>query len=597
MKFENVGGARIVEALTAGIYDGNSNCIREYVQNAVDSKSNLIEIEHLNEGQDIRIRDFGDGMDKEELYNALQFGYSKKSQTEIGWRGIGIYSAVPNFRTIHINTKKKGSNTKYHVTILCDEIRKGYLENSSLEEILEKGVPGEIEEIEDEAFKNGTEVILNNVEISQKKFFQEEALKNELIKVLPLPLAEGSLKSRIKAILEEEKVFEPDFKIKYNGEELNRPPIDYDLFDPESLSCGTLSADDKTKLFVFWALTSKANKELTGLHRGIIFKKKNFTIGDSSTVRRLFDGSYSYWNYGEIHILDPDIRENSARNNFEINSGHAEELFQKVRDLIEDIQRNNRKKSAMDKSKEIEKLKEAISKSDFRSAESMLKKIESSLERKVKGAENQSLVPYSDKLEQKAEEQLKEVKSISTKLSEKKQDKNEQSYREALNALPPGKRKIIEKKIEDPANYTIFTHLMQNVERSLRKKTGSTENEFYKLIKDIFQIEQGCNYEKVKSNAKLFLVDPNLISKGDSKSMGKDYPYRITGEFGHFLNELYQLFVNGEKHHSEVLHEAFTQNMTKIEQLEFYNDILRAIDLSEKIIAASKKRSEIGSLP
>jgi DNA mismatch repair ATPase MutL len=71
MKFENVGGARIVEALTAGIYDGNSNCIREYVQNAVDSKSNLIEIEHLNEGQDIRIRDFGDGMDKKELYDVV----------------------------------------------------------------------------------------------------------------------------------------------------------------------------------------------------------------------------------------------------------------------------------------------------------------------------------------------------------------------------------------------------------------------------------------------------------------------------------------------------------------------------------------------
>ena len=62
MKFTNVAGARIIEALTSGLYDGNSNCVREYVQNAVDSHSKIIEIEHLNKGQDIRIRDYGDGM-------------------------------------------------------------------------------------------------------------------------------------------------------------------------------------------------------------------------------------------------------------------------------------------------------------------------------------------------------------------------------------------------------------------------------------------------------------------------------------------------------------------------------------------------------
>jgi len=33
---DEIIGARLIETITAGLYDGNLNCVREYVQNSVD---------------------------------------------------------------------------------------------------------------------------------------------------------------------------------------------------------------------------------------------------------------------------------------------------------------------------------------------------------------------------------------------------------------------------------------------------------------------------------------------------------------------------------------------------------------------------------
>ncbi len=81
MKFDSeITGSKVLEALTNGIYDGNSNCIKEYVQNAIDSKSKKVEIYHQNKELDLVIRDYGEGMDKEKLIQALKIGYSEKGK-------------------------------------------------------------------------------------------------------------------------------------------------------------------------------------------------------------------------------------------------------------------------------------------------------------------------------------------------------------------------------------------------------------------------------------------------------------------------------------------------------------------------------------
>ena len=99
-------GAKLLEAITAGLYDGNLNCLREYVQNCIDSKTKRIDINFENSQTVLTIEDNGCGMDRQELEQALHLGKSDKPETAIGWRGIGIWSGIPACRRIVIITKK-----------------------------------------------------------------------------------------------------------------------------------------------------------------------------------------------------------------------------------------------------------------------------------------------------------------------------------------------------------------------------------------------------------------------------------------------------------------------------------------------------------
>lgn len=81
-------GVKIIETITAGLYDGNLNCIREYVQNSIDSGAKNITIGFEN-GRDLIIKDDGNGMSENELERSLSLGVSDKKDEDVGWRGIG----------------------------------------------------------------------------------------------------------------------------------------------------------------------------------------------------------------------------------------------------------------------------------------------------------------------------------------------------------------------------------------------------------------------------------------------------------------------------------------------------------------------------
>ena len=593
MKFDNVAGARIVEALTSGIYDGNSNCIREYVQNSVDSKATVVKIDHLNNESDIRIRDNGVGMSREELEMALQFGYSNKSGGDVGWRGIGIYSGVPNVKRIYINSKRKGSQTKVHLTIYCDKIREGYLQNLSLQQILERGIPGEIEEALDPNFEEGTEILLNEIEVGQKVFFERDKLKGELIKVLPLPMKDNDFKSEILAHLAKNGIEEPTFRIHYNNDVLYRPPFDSKLFDNESLCFGVEKAKDGTELFAYWVVTSSKKKELTDPHRGLLFKKKQFTIGDNNTFSR-FAGSYSYWNYGEVHILDSKILENAARNFFEINTGHANEFINIVQDFIADLQRNNRKKSAKDKIADLQKVAENADRGEIKLAEKKLKEISSSVSKEITGASKiDGLRHYSQILDNRGRKVLTDVNKVKKTIQGKETDNIDREYQSMLEKLNPEIKKMAQHKAVDIHKKVNFSHIMDQIENELRTKSNSSKNDFLDLLKDVFRINEGADLNEVKRGCQLFLVDPNEFTK----SIEIKYSYYLTTEFAHLLNALYQLLVNGEKHHADKLGDLLFKDKTKTEIVAFYLDLQHTISFCERLVKLTKKRSEIGGLP
>jgi len=57
MKFEEESiGARILETIASGLYDGNPNCLREYVQNGIDAGAKKIDIYFENADDDLVAR-------------------------------------------------------------------------------------------------------------------------------------------------------------------------------------------------------------------------------------------------------------------------------------------------------------------------------------------------------------------------------------------------------------------------------------------------------------------------------------------------------------------------------------------------------------
>jgi DNA mismatch repair ATPase MutL len=47
-------GSRLIETITSGLYDGNLNCLREYIQNGIDSNAKNINIYFENGGSDLQ---------------------------------------------------------------------------------------------------------------------------------------------------------------------------------------------------------------------------------------------------------------------------------------------------------------------------------------------------------------------------------------------------------------------------------------------------------------------------------------------------------------------------------------------------------------
>lgn len=600
----------IIESLTSGIYDGNSNCIREYIQNAIDSGSKKIKINYQNNNDDIVIRDYGGGMDKDELTNALTLGGSNKSGSQIGWRGIGIYSGVPNFKKIVITTRKDGDK-KLSVEIDSEYIRMEYLKpiQAPVKEILEGGTSDLVEQDDDE-FEPGTQISLMNIESNQTALFEPQRLKSKLIRVLPLPLHENSIfKDKIINFLKTKNIMEPDFEIFFNNEKLYRPPTDDSIFDPQSFISGFYKAGDGTDLFAFWAITSKHNKEIEPKkpdyerkNRGIVFKLKGMTIGDERspeiTVSNLYQGNYSFWNYGEIHILDPKIRENAGRNNFESLTGHSVELFKEVGRLVGDIQKNNRQKSSFDKSSKIEDIENKV-KSGSKSKTEAIKELENikkSIDHKSSGTDNKFLEPYNTIIEERRKDELNRIDVLLKYTFNATENDTKKDVKAMFNQLPENIRVPILKKIKDPSK-KLTENLFSGIEDALSRLTKTKKEEFNKLVSEVFAIDGPGNKSKIRDKAKIFILDPEkLLQDSPNDSNNQNYTYLVNANFGQVLLAFYQIFVNGEKHHSKTFKEEWYDRMGTDKDL-FLFELGCTIDLLLKIIKLSKPRDKLGSLP
>ena len=604
MKFTNVTfGSRLIETITSGLYDGNLNCIREYVQNSIDSNAKNIDIFFEN-GRDLVIKDDGGGMSREELIHALGIGNSKKTGENIGWRGIGIWSGVPASERIVIITKAK-RNKKLRIEISNNLIRKAFQSDKDALTIL-TDASGEIEELElgnDESFEDShmTIIRLESILLSQRTFFSTKEITKYLSRVVPASFeASFSFAGEINAFLKKNGVYFPDVKIRFQNKRVHRAPYSSEFFYPELVK-NEFYDKSNNLIAVGWFLTAKQNKGLKWPNGGIFFKKKGFTIGDEYLIRNYCQCTYNQWQYGEIHIVDDQILENAARNSFEYNSGKVHDLEELTGEFIKEIQNVNRYKSDKKGNRKYpshpllqglkkhvdggsEKVKKETFESEAKSEPEKSSNLNPTLEAKAK-PEPEKSSNLNPTLEAKAKpepesdliskpESKSESKDVAEELDQSKiyRAKTTDEHLEAtINNLPISVRKSV-KRVSKKNWEHLELSITDPLKDILQRKTGLTHNEILKLTQDAYGWR-----------------DVNIL-KGSKSILAIDKNKEIrNARFGVLIYAFHDLFVNLYKHERGNDSFKWYEDLCEEERKRLLAEIYATVGLIYRLIENSEK--------
>ncbi len=587
VKFDNDAiGARLLESITSGLYDGNLNCLREYVQNSIDSGAKNVRIYFENGNNNLIIKDDGLGMNEMELKHSLGIGITYKTIENVGWRGIGIWSGVPICSKIVIITKKKNS-MKLRIEIDNSKLREEYNTNESILNILTKNT-GNIEKLElgkGESYNDSqyTIVRLENILPTQKGIFEKNMIEKYLSKNLPVPFNTKyfSFADKINNWLEKRKVFFPVINLKFLNKSIYRPPTKSEIFFEKIIFKEFMVKDELVG--VGWFLTANHNIKLTEPNKGIYFKKKGFTLGDENLPLRQYSKSYSQWQYGEIHILSNKIKENAARNNFEYNSNIISSFLEEIGYYIGRLQMMNRYQSSKNILPLIIKAEESYNEENYVAAKKEIKKIKGKINQKPSFPKNQSFNGMKELYDKK----FKEGRDHTSKLEEKirtTQPKitNNKILDKLIENMPSpmkeGIKRVRKKGLSDP-NISI-TDPLRDI---LKEKTGSKSNEIIELSKKAY------GWTDVKGSGKPILtIDPLFtdVNKNNQRTAQRAARNR---RFGVMIYTIHDLFVNLYKHEKGMDSMKWFEDLPKDEKKAINTEMIVVVSLIYRLIGSSTK--------
>jgi len=573
MEFSNEAiGARIIETVTDGLYSGNLNAIREYIQNSIDSGAKRIDIRFENGNNDIIISDDGKGMNKSELEKSVEFGKSSKEGDEIGWRGIGIYSGVSASERLVIITKKQNSPK---LRLEMDNLMLGSARRSTTSalEVLSKAI-SDVEEMElgrdaSEKKAHFTQIRLENILDSQKGIFTPQSIKEYISKVAPISFNYEKYPGlqNINEWLISNGIKFPKIQIFFENELLFRPPYDSEKY--YSYPIYHIFERNGKKIAAAWFLTNKDNIQMNWPNGGIFFKKKGMTIGDETLIRQYYTGQYNVWQFGEIHIISPDLFENASRNGFEYNSEFTDFLKQ-IQKLIRDIQGANRYKSATIKTKKIAQIKKSIDEGEIGKAKEILGDLEKSRQTIRSFPEEPSLQTIKKTLDSQAEELDDEVAELKSEIKdfEESSEKAEiqrakDEIRKTIQNLPKPVQKSMKRFKGDGLLEPVIT-VADAIEDLLKKKTGDNPDKFIDLTQNAY----GWS---------------NVSARGDPK-LWIHYIEEKNRRFGVMVYSFYDLIINEFKHEKgkEVL--KWLEDVPEVERYKVTNEIIASMGLLYRLI-------------
>jgi hypothetical protein len=336
-------GAEIISILTRGMYTDSKDALREYVQNGVDANAKNIEIKIR--GSSIVVIDDGTGMDEEIMKDAVRVGISDKDpNSDVGFRGIGIYSAFHLCDDLNIYSRGKGDVPhvlNFHFKDMRDILNqqqkdrlKGKISGDELidlQSILQNHI--DIKTLKNEEFLGiGTRVEMIGVGASFfKTLLRFEETADYLRQVVPLHFDKNNfnwadrIEKKIHEMCEEHhakfRVIDLELQVDSKTEKLYRPYRDTLFRDEACLAPVFKKIKSKEEFFgVAWGCLSEARRKISDTDlRGFLLTKQGFALGKRADMTKHFGKRTTYFDryIGEIIVVNTDLLPNAARTDFE----------------------------------------------------------------------------------------------------------------------------------------------------------------------------------------------------------------------------------------------------------------------------------------
>jgi hypothetical protein len=343
-------GAEILSILTKGMYPDPRDAVREYIQNAVDAKAKDVDVKVRQSS--VVIEDNGVGMDYQVLRNAIRLGISSKQPgKDVGFMGIGIYSAFHLCNKLTIYTRKadilplRVEMDFSGMRQLLKEQREKRIKNeikddelTDLQTLLETFISLSDKDslpIDEYPVKQGTRIELTGLDAVLDDLLNNfKDLSQYLREVVPLHFNQDKFKwaklieDRItKSCNENNAHFEMvnlNLQVGSFTEALFRPYKDECFSNDEAQEPKFKEIKkDKKLIGIAWGCLNSARKRVENKDlRGFLLKKQGFSIGKRENLARFFGSSNTHFDryVGEIIVIAPDLLPNAARNGLEFSS-------------------------------------------------------------------------------------------------------------------------------------------------------------------------------------------------------------------------------------------------------------------------------------
>ncbi len=320
--------------LTRGIYRDPLDTLREYVQNSIDAGAHHIQVAITSDL--ISVRDDGAGMTRQVAERAIRLGMSDKDPTQdVGFRGIGVYSAFNVCQKLEIYTRPRAGEPSKLVfdfartreKLQDEEQRRLNGKPSGLDLVALLGDSVWVEECSEcPIAASGTVVLLVGIRGDvYGRLTDRGAVRQYLESVVPLPFPPAfAYKHQIEARFRQDdyRVVDMELTIDGRNEAICRPYRD-SMFThgkgigPKFYPLSHVLA--RGKLGFAWVCLNDARRYLPDRAlRGLLVKKFGFSVGDRDYFARYFSRQvFNNRVTGEIIVTRDELVPNAARSEFE----------------------------------------------------------------------------------------------------------------------------------------------------------------------------------------------------------------------------------------------------------------------------------------